>query len=405
MDSHVDEIFGIRNSLLSSGDSSGKSTGLGEFSAATRKRVHALHCSLPGYSVTPLRHLRGLASKIGIADIWVKDESFRFGLNAFKGLGASYAIAMELSHEDEQQDLSFSGLRESIGSRNSLCFVTATDGNHGRAVAWMAKQLGAKSVVYMPRGSEQIRVDAIRSFGAQVEVLDGTYDDAVAHAANQAAQLGWKLIQDTAWQDYTRVPLRIMQGYSTLLTEIFDQLKGEVPTHVFLQAGVGSMAAAIQAVLIDIYGEQTPKVVIVEPIAADCFYKSAEAEDGRARSVVGHLDTSMAGLACGTPSTSAWDILKDYSEFFFKCADGITEQGMRVLANPVGADEKIISGESGAVTTGLLVALMDDNKTANKSDYNSLASMLSLGADSRVLLISTEGDTDPENYKRVTYDP
>ncbi len=165
------------------------------------------------------------------------------------------------------------------------------------------------------------------------------------------------------------------------------------------------MAAAIQAVLIDIYGEQTPKVVIVEPIAADCFYKSAEAEDGRARSVVGHLDTSMAGLACGTPSTSAWDILKYYSEFFFKCADGITEQGLRVLANPVGADEKIISGETGAVTTGLLVALMDDNKTANTSDYNSLASMLSLGADSRVLLISTEGDTDPENYKRVTYDP
>ena len=368
----------------------------GEFSSDECARVYRLHRSIPGYTATPLQSLQGLAGRLGVARIWVKDESCRFGLNAFKALGASYAISSQLLGQADE--LIFADVQARASNSQSLkpTFVTATDGNHGRAVAWIAQLLGANSVVYMPYGSQQVRVEAIRAYGGQVEVLEGSYDDAVNHAAVQAATSGWTVIQDTAWDDYTSVPLSIMQGYTTLLTEVFEQIGGETPTHLFLQAGVGSMAAAIQAVLIERYGMQGPRVIIVEPEGADCYFKSILAADGELHGIKGHLDTSMAGLACGTPSSLAWPIIRDYSSFFFKCRDDVTEAGMRLLASPVDADERVISGESGAVTTGLLAQLME--KKANRA----LARAISLGPDSKILLISTEGDTDPDNYRRVT---
>ncbi len=367
-----------------------------QFSQDECARVYRLHRSLPGYAATPLRSLHGLARRLGVGEVWVKDESHRFGLNAFKALGASYAISSQLLGQAD--DLIFDNVQARVSNGQLLkpTFVAATDGNHGRAVAWIAQLLGANSVVYMPYGSQQVRVEAIRAHGGHVEVLDGSYDDAVRHAANQAEMNGWTVIQDTAWDDYTSVPISIMQGYSTLLTEVFEQIEGETPTHVFLQAGVGSMAAAIQAVLIERYGIQAPRVIIVEPEGADCYFESILAADGELHVIEGHLDTNMAGLACGTPSSLAWPIIRDFSAFFFKCKDDVTEAGMRILASPIDADESVISGESGAVTTGLLAELMENK--ANRE----LAGVMSLGPESKILLISTEGDTDPENYRRVT---
>ena len=366
-----------------------------QFSRQERDRAHRWHLSLPGYAPTPLRRLRGLAMRLAVGEIWVKDESHRFGLNSFKAIGVSYAIARLLAGKNEEPV--FENLRKSLSSEASskITFVSASDGNHGRAVAWMAQLLNADCMVYMPSGTEQARIDAIHALGGHAEVIDGNYDDAVSHALSQADTHGWKLIQDMAWEGYTSVPLWIMQGYSTLLSEALEQVEGFKPSHVFLQAGVGSMASGVQAAIVEQYGIQGPSVSIVEPENAACYFKSMQVADGELHGLDGHLETSMAGLACGTPSSLAWPIIRDYSDFAIKCTDYITELGMRVLAHPTGGDEKIVSGESGAVTTGLLVELMEN------PNYRDLADKLSLGPESKILLISTEGDTDPENYCRV----
>ena len=366
-----------------------------QFSRQERDRVHRWHLSLPGYAPTPLQSLRGLAERLGIGEILVKDESHRFGLNSFKAIGVSYAIARLLTGENEEPV--FENLRKSLSSESSskITFVSATDGNHGRAVAWMARLLDADCMVYMPFGTEQARIDAIHALGGHAEVIDGNYDDAVGYASAKAETHGWKLIQDMAWQGYTSVPLWIMQGYSALLSEVLEQVEDFKPSHVFLQAGVGSMASGVQAAIVEQYGIQGPTVCIVEPENAACYFKSMQIADGELHGLDGHLETSMAGLACGTPSSLAWPIIRDYSDFAVTCTDYITELGMRVFAHPSGDDELIVSGESGAVTTGLLVALMENT---NNRD---LVKKLSLGPESKILLISTEGATDPENYHRV----
>lgn len=367
-----------------------------QFSPHELDHACRLHRSLPGYEPTPLWHLRGLAEKLAVGEIWLKDESYRFGLNSFKALGASYAISKLLT--GDTGGLDFEGLQKTMlaDSSSRPAFVTASDGNHGLAVAWVAQLLNANCTVYMPFGTEQVRIDAIKALGGHAEAIDGNYDDAVSRALAMAEAHGWELIQDMAWEGYTSVPLWIMQGYSTLATEALEQIKGSQPTHVFLQAGVGSMAAAVQAVLIERYGVEGPRVIIVEPEYAACFFQSTLIGDGKLHALEGHLETSMAGLACGTPSSLAWPIIRDYSSFFFKCTDHITESGMRLLAHPVGSDESVVSGESGAVTTGLLAQLMEN------PDNHDWTKKLSLGPESKILLFSTEGDTDPENYRRVT---
>jgi len=367
-----------------------------QFSRHERDRVHRFHLSLPGYAPTPLRRLHGLAERLAAGEIWVKDESHRFGLNSFKAMGVSYTIARLLTGENEEPVFEDLQAVVSTDPESKTTFVSATDGNHGRAVTWMAQLLNADSVVYMPFGTEPARLDAIHALGGHAEIVDGNYDDAVSHASAQAEKHGWKLIQDMAWEGYTSVPLWIMQGYSALFSEVLEQIEGLTPSHVFLQAGVGSMASGVQAAIVEQYGAQGPLVSIVEPDNAACFFKSMQVADGELHSLEGHLETSMAGLACGTPSSLAWPIIRDYSDFSFKCKDHITELGMRLLAHPDGSDEKIVSGESGAVTTGLLAELMTN------PGYRELTGKLCLGPESRILLISTEGDTDPENYRRVT---
>ena len=382
-----------------------KGVSTARFGLAEAKKARDFHRSFPEYLETPLDSLEALAKLLGIAGLYLKDESFRFGLNAFKVLGASYAVARQLSKrlgidvsQLDSAKLTSPEVRQQIGD---ITFVTATDGNHGRGVAWTARQLKQKAVVYMPKGSSPTRLGNIRAEGASASIIEGNYDDAVRLAAQGAREHGWVVVQDTAWPGYEEIPTWIMQGYVTIATEAIEQLCRigiKKPTHVFLQAGVGSFAAAIQGYFADLFGNERPVTAIVEPEEADCFYRSAVANDGNPRIVTGEMTTIMAGLACGEPSRIAWELLRDYSDAFLTCPDWVAAKGMRMLGNPLKGDPRVISGESGAVTAGLLAALM-------KNDYLADArATLRLDQDSRVLLISTEGDTDPEKYRSIVWD-
>jgi diaminopropionate ammonia-lyase len=368
-------------------------------------KAKAFHRSFPEYHKTPLRSLACLAGQLGLGGIYVKDESYRFGLNAFKVLGASFAIARYLAkrlHVDiESLDftiLSSPEVREKLGE---ITFVTATDGNHGRGVAWAANRLRQKSVVYMPKGSSLTRLKNIQREGADASITDLNYDEAVRLAAEKARENGWVMVQDTAWEGYEEIPAWIMQGYGTIAAEAVEQLKEcgiEKPTHVFLQAGVGSFAGAIQGYFAAEFGSCSPKVSIVEPNLADCVFQSVLASDEKPRYVTGDMPTIMVGLACGEPNSLGWEVLRDYSEMCFSCPDWVSAHGMRLLGSPVGKDHRVVSGESGAVTAGLLSAIMQKEYLAP------VRNELQLGKDAHVLLISTEGDTDPAKYRSIVWD-
>ncbi|MEF2600330.1 MAG: diaminopropionate ammonia-lyase [Fusobacterium mortiferum] len=375
------------------------------FEEKEMKEVYDFHKSLPGYKATPLVELDDLAKYYGVQKLWLKDESKRFGLNAFKVLGGSYAIGKYLSQKlgRDMSELPFNVLisdevKKQLGD---VTFVTATDGNHGRGVAWVANKLRQKSVVYMPKGSAKMRFDAIAREGADVSITDLNYDDAVRLANKGAEEHGWIMVQDTAWDGYEEIPLWIMQGYSTIINEIVEQLeaaKEEKPTHVFLQAGVGSFAGAVQGYLAHLYGDDRPITIICEPHGANCIYKSMEANDGKPHNVTGDLTTIMAGLACGEPNTISWKILRDNADFSVSCDDSIAARGMRVLSSPLGNDQRVISGESGAVGLGLFTVLSE-----KKEEYVELMKALKIDENSRILCISTEGDTDVEGYKNVVW--
>ena len=375
------------------------------FEEKEMKEVYDFHKSLPGYKATPLVELDDLAKYYGVQKLWLKDESKRFGLNAFKVLGGSYAIGKYLSQKlgRDMSELPFNVLisdevKKQLGD---VTFVRATDGNHGRGVAWVANKLRQKSVVYMPKGSAKMRFDAIAREGADVSITDLNYDDAVRLANKGAEEHGWIMVQDTAWDGYEEIPLWIMQGYSTIINEIVEQLeaaKEEKPTHVFLQAGVGSFAGAVQGYLAHLYGDDRPITIICEPHGANCIYKSMEANDGKPHNVTGDLTTIMAGLACGEPNTISWKILRDNADFSVSCDDSIAARGMRVLSSPLGNDQRVISGESGAVGLGLFTVLSE-----KKEEYAELMKALKIDENSRILCISTEGDTDVEGYKNVVW--
>ena len=373
-----------------------------EFSPAELSRALAFHRTIPGYAPTPLTALDRLAGHLGVRSIHVKDESQRFGLKAFKALGGAYAMARHIA-ERLGQDISelpyevmvSDAVRARLGE---VVFATTTDGNHGRGVAWMARQLKQKAVVYMPKGSSVERLEAIRAEGAEAEIVDMNYDEAVRLTAQRAAEHGWLVVQDTAWEGYEKIPLWIMQGYGTLMLESLQQLGGVPPTHVFIQAGVGSLAGAVQGFLTAAYGAERPKVIVAEARAADCLYRSARAKDGAPVAVGGDLATVMAGLACGEANTIGWKILRDYSSAFVSCPDYVATRGMRIYGNPLPGDPRVCSGESGAVTLGLLSLFMQAPSLA------SARAALGLDAQSRVLLVSTEGDTDPQRYLDIVWD-
>lgn len=369
------------------------------------KEVKTFHQSFPMYKETPLRDLKNLAKEIGLGAIYIKDESYRFSLNAFKVLGGSFAIGNYLAKtlKTSIKDMPYERLiseevRKDLGD---MVFVTATDGNHGRGVAWTANQLKQHSVVYMPKGSAKERLDNIKAEGADAYIMDMNYDEAVRLANKMAEEKGWIMVQDTAWEGYEDIPTWIMQGYMTMGLEAYEELKRlqeEKPTHIFLQAGVGSFAASITGLFSSIYGEDRPVITIVEPNKADCLYRTAEADDESLHFVRGDMDTIMAGLACGEPCTIAWDILKDYADNFISCPDYVAAKGMRILGAPIDGDDRVISGESGAASLGCVAELMTN------PSLNWIKEKLKLDESSRVLFFSTEGDTDRKNYLDIVWD-
>lgn len=369
---------------------------LEKFDKDTIKKVRDFHKSMWGYyKPTPLVELKELASWLGVKRILVKDESRRFGLKAFKALGGSYAIACYLAKQlgKSIEDIDFDYLTsDEVHSRlGKITFATTTDGNHGRGVAWMARITGFPAVVYMPKGSAKARMDAIAQEGASVKITECNYDDTVRMLAADAIKSGWTVMQDTSWPGYEEIPLWIMQGYTTMAGEALEAMP-EPPTHVFAQAGVGSMAAAVQAVVVSQEYAKEPVFTVMEAAAANCFFRSFE--KGVMTSVGGELNTIMAGLACGEINPLAWDIIKNYSSFCLSCRDEVAALGMRIWGNPLDNDEKITAGESGAIGGGVIGLL---------EKYHNLKTELGLNRDSVLLFFNTEGDTFPDGYRDIVW--
>lgn len=358
--------------------------------AAGFRRARADITSWPGYAPTPLRDLPAIAALAGVAAVRLKDEAERFGLGSFKALGGAYAVAQVLSAELARRGVAPAATSADLlagiyaAATQALTVTCATDGNHGRAVAWGAQRFGCRSVIFIPHSVSPARADAIARQGAEVRRVPGTYDDAVREAARVAAAEGWFVVSDTSWLGYTAVPVDVMQGYRLMADEAADQWDGDAPTHVFVQGGVGGVAAAV-SVHLRARIAPPPALVVVEPDRAACLLASAEL--GLPTAIPGGLDTIMAGLACGQPSLIAWAELERAAAAFMAVPDEAAIACMKLLAR-----EGIVAGESGvAGLAGFLLAANDPAARAT----------LGLQADSRVLLFSTEGATDPELYRRL----
>ena len=348
------------------------------------KEVTDFHKSI-GNKETPLVELPGIAKQLGIGNLFLKDESHRLGLNAFKALGASYAMDKQLRKNPKIKT-----------------FCTATDGNHGRAVAWMARKLRRKALVYMPKGTVPARVEAIEKEGAEVLVIDHGYDIAVKMAnacVNDGNKMSknhsWSLIQDTAWNGYEEVPSDIMRGYWTQAYEITKQIGKEKIDLVLIQSGVGSWAASLIIYILKQW-KHPPFFIGVEPHSANCLFESIKA--GHRVSVENDETTIMAGLNCGSLSTLGWEILKNSLIGSMSIPDKLSEEAMKILAYPVSGDPVIVSGESGASGLAGLIGLCNTDK------YGTFKEKIDLNKSTKVLVINTEGDTDPLNYQRIVAD-
>lgn len=341
--------------------------------------VRAFHRTLPEYAETPLHDCRGLAASLGIGRLFVKDESARFGLNAFKALGAAWAMH---------------GL--SAGRAGPLTVTTATDGNHGRAVAWAARRLGHEAVIYIPAHAAPARVERIRREGARVELVRGSYDDAVALAAKAAAANGWQVVADTGYEGNLDIPHRIAEGYATLFEESREELARmgiAAPDVVFIQAGVGALAqAAVQH--IECLAPR-PRLVIVEPVESDGLFTSIGSPGGRPTASRGRQDSIMAGLNCGAVSLTAWPVVRRGAELFMTVSDDIAREAMRRLARPSAGDPGVVAGESGAAGLAGLLAVL------HLPEFDAAKRFLRLGPDSAVMVVNTEGATDPDAYRRI----
>ena len=343
--------------------------------------IQAFHNTLDN-KVTPLIKLSSLAHYLGVNKIFLKDESQRFGLNSFKALGSSYAIYKNIKQYPEIK---------------ILC--TATDGNHGRSVAWMAKKLGRKAVIFIPDGTAIKRIRVIEEEGAEVIAVKDNYDTAVKMAYkyvndnnHKSKKQIYSLIQDTSWKNYHKIPADIMKGYWTQMVEVTKQIRKEKIDFVFLQVGVGSWAASVID-FISIHWKNYPLFISVEPNSANCLFQSLY--KGEMVTVNSEKTTSMTGLNCQSISNIAWPILKKGIFGCMSISDEITEEAMRILAQPFSGDPCIISGESGASGLGAMIALMTDERCQK------FQNSISINEHSNILVINTEGDTDPINYRNI----
>lgn len=347
-----------------------------------------------GYAVTPLHSLPALAQAMGVASVHYKDEGSRFGLGSFKALGGAYAVARLLCRELgaqlgrtlTTQDLLTPELHALCGGITVTC---ATDGNHGRSVAWGAQLFGCQCVIYIHATVSEGRKEAIAQYGAQVVRTAGNYDDAVRQADLDAKQYGRFVISDTSYPGYMEVPRDVMQGYQLMVEEAAQQLP-ERPTHIFVQAGVGGLAAAVCGYFWERDAGDRPIYVVVEPDKADCLTQSAKA--GQLTAVTGDIDTLMAGLACGEVSHLAWEILEKGTDAFCVIPDDAAVAAMRLLAHPLGNDPVIVAGESAVAGVAAAIA-------ASQSD--AARQMLGLNADSRILFFGSEAATDLALYEQL----
>lgn len=347
-----------------------------------------------GYEATPLVSLSGLAAELGVARIDYKHEGPRFGLGSFKALGGSYAALRVLQRELSSQlgrDVSLEDIRN--GKYSDACakitLVSATDGNHGRSLAWGCQRFGAPCRIYIHAEVSEGRAEAMRDLGADVIRIDGDYDDSVVLAKTEAAENGWFVVSDTSWEGYTEPPRDVMAGYGVMTREVCETLE-EAPTHVFLQGGVGGLAASVAAGLRQFYKDDAPRVVIVEPDLAACLFDSAKA--GKATNFAIEEETIMAGLSCGEPSEMAWEILSEEASDFLTIPDSIVAPTVRLLANAETGDDVVEAGESAVAGLAAVIAARQDP---------ALSDALGLDANSRLLLIGSEGVTDPAIYEAI----
>ncbi len=348
----------------------------------------------PGYAETPLVSLDKYARKLGVKAIYYKDESTRFGLDSFKALGGAYAVCRLLLNKIKEatgkdattKDL-LAGTYKDIVKDITVC--SATDGNHGRSVAWGAQMFGAKCVIYIHAGVSEGRKTAIEKYGATVVRCKGNYDDSVHDCADDAAKNGWFVISDTSYPGYMEIPCDVMHGYTVMVDEALTQIP-EQPTHTFVQGGVGGLAAAVATRICCRMHKNRPLFTVVEPKNADCLYASIKNDEYTV--IHGDLETIMAGLSCGEPSLLALDILKEYATGFMTIPDTLIPVMMRDLANKECAETAVVSGESGVSgLAGLVTACENPEfRKALKLDENSV-----------IILFSSEGATDPEMYREI----
>ncbi|MGR3660154.1 MAG: diaminopropionate ammonia-lyase [Paracoccaceae bacterium] len=343
-----------------------------------------------GYQSTPLISLSGLAAALGVKNILYKDEAPRFGLGSFKALGGAYAVYRLLARMVQAEDPPSSQDLKS-GSYDAILKTTtissATDGNHGRSVAWGAKQFNCRCVIYIHAGVSEGRKEALQALGAEVIRVAGNYDAAVRQCALDSETNGWFVVSDTSYEGYEEVPRNVMEGYSLIASEIIDQMNGEIPTHVFVQGGVGGVAAAICGTFWLNWGEQRPRFIVVEPELAACLFESAR--HGKLTNVDITDETLMAGLSCGEVSVIAWKVLQSGVSDFFTIPEDLVAPTMRLLARSAFGDPAIVAGESAVAGLAAFIASAQDGK---------LAESLSITAESVVLVIGTEGATDLKIY-------
>ena len=356
-----------------------------------RAAARAAVTGFEGYRPTPLHRMDGLAHALGIEALWLKDESGRFGLGSFKALGGAYAVVHLLRERLADSAVT---IEDVAGGRASarvaaITVCCATDGNHGLAVAWGARRAGARCTVFLPGPVSAGRERAIAAQGAGIVRVAGSYDEAVRACAEEAHAKGWLLVSDTSHAGGDEAPSRVMHGYTVLVDEIGEALAGETPTHLFVQAGVGGLAAALIGAFRQDFGADSPKGVVVEPATADCLYQSALA--GRPSPASGDLDTVMACLAAAEVSPLAWRVLDRGAFAFMTLDDADAVYAMRRAAAPAAADPALVLGESGAAALGALIAAAADPARA----------ALGLDGTARVLVIGSEGATDPEIYRRL----
>lgn len=347
-----------------------------------------------GYAPTPLVSLSAIASQIGVGEILYKDEGPRFGLGSFKALGGSYAALRVLQREISKRldkDVSLADIRNGVyaDACAAITLVSATDGNHGRSLAWGCKRFGVPCRIYIHAEVSEGRAKAMRDLGAEVVRIDGDYDESVVVSKTEAEKNGWFVVSDTSWPGYSLPPCDVMSGYGVMVQEISDALD-QAPTHVFLQGGVGGLAAGVIAALRQYWGDASPRAIIVEPELAACLFESAKT--GAATKVDIAEETLMAGLSCGEPSGLAWEILAEEATDYLTISEALVAPTVRLLANPIGSDTAIEAGESAVAGLAALITAMGDT---------SLAGKLGLTSASRVLLIGSEGVTDQAIFDMI----